>query len=1050
MRCHGSIGRGNKPKQTKTFTRIIPDRSQLHPAPGRSQKSTAQSTGDYTGKYPCLVAGRFKWILPLLFCVSLSAQLPNGRNHPELRWREFETTHFRILFHQGLDSIAREAAAIAESVYDPITRDLSVSDMDRTTLILADTDDIANGISNPLDHSIFIWITSAHKESTDSLSWLQRVIAHEFAHRVTFQAARNWLGKPWELLTLGLTPLWYLEGVAQWESEHWDVHRNLFLRVAGRSDRLLPVKRLDGFLVADPFDGRLVYEQGHGLSRYIAHEFGPEKVGEIIHRHRRFPFSFNRTLQKTIGRNQKTLYREWKVSLDSLHQSEESLFESPEETNTQIPIPLQVVTGLAFSRDGRLGAVGMERWDEGVQRLIVREKNGRWQQVGGPHAGSSFAFSPDGGTVVIHRKHRGRYGSLFNDLYLIDVSTGAETRLTHSLRASDPVWSPRSQKIAFVKRIAGGSQLWLIDSETGICNCLYDPGNGAEIFDPDWSPDGTRLVFSLVESSGRRRIVVIQKDGSGYRPLTDGLIDTRSPAWSPDGRWIACCDYSAGTPDLIRLSPDDPGQIRMTRVIGGLFNPAWHPDGTQIAVINFERRDSVKAVLIPVNKVEVSGGWGAGRSKQSGQSGIVAVRESDEESGEPIMAGEGGTKQTSATDGILVSEGGVVETQILPRHARPAWAGGEPFRKGSFQSVPGKYSGIRSYRSFASIRPHLILPFGGQDDGGLQLGLIGYASDALNQHQILGYVTQGKRSNVWMNYSCARFGPTLELDVWRLIQDRGQFLIEEDSRLWERRTGGRLSLYWPVNFGRTLLSNHGLSLWVNAQKIENLIPESFVRFNPVFRPFTGWKHSAGASWAWAWSRPDIAYDIHPMTGAGASFGLEKFFTVLGGEVDALQISGGVFFRQELPWKRHVFATRFQNLWRSGDWPIQDLNQLSGSGLLRGLSESHMGDRLLAGSTEYRMTLARDLGIRVSMFYLERLALTAWFDWGRLWGRDVLTYAGGERRGFDQSDWIVTAGPELRLRVFLVGKLNVVLSGGYGFGLKNEPDGAWYLRLGSVF
>jgi len=46
---------------------------------------------------------------------SLHAQLliPTGGNHPELHWSELETEHFRIVYHQGLDSIALRAAPVA-------------------------------------------------------------------------------------------------------------------------------------------------------------------------------------------------------------------------------------------------------------------------------------------------------------------------------------------------------------------------------------------------------------------------------------------------------------------------------------------------------------------------------------------------------------------------------------------------------------------------------------------------------------------------------------------------------------------------------------------------------------------------------------------------------------------------------------------------------------------------------------------------------------------------------------------------------------------------
>ena len=52
--------------------------------------------------------------------------------------------------------------------------------------------------------------------------------------------------------------------------------------------------------------------------------------------------------------------------------------------------------------------------------------------------------------------------------------------------------------------------------------------------EPDWSPDGRRLVFRA-----RRRIVTMNADGSGRRAITSNPRYFSHPAWSPDGKYIA-------------------------------------------------------------------------------------------------------------------------------------------------------------------------------------------------------------------------------------------------------------------------------------------------------------------------------------------------------------------------------------------------------------------------------------------------------------------------------------------------------------------------------
>ena len=55
---------------------------------------------------------------------------------------------------------------------------------------------------------------------------------------------------------------------------------------------------------------------------------------------------------------------------------------------------------------------------------------------------------------------------------------------------------------------------------------------------PDWSPSGKLLAVSSFSKDGRRRRIVVVRLGGRARVVTRGR-DDQSPAWSPDGRWLA-------------------------------------------------------------------------------------------------------------------------------------------------------------------------------------------------------------------------------------------------------------------------------------------------------------------------------------------------------------------------------------------------------------------------------------------------------------------------------------------------------------------------------
>ena len=62
-----------------------------------------------------------------------------------------------------------------------------------------------------------------------------------------------------------------------------------------------------------------------------------------------------------------------------------------------------------------------------------------------------------------------------------------------------------------------------------------------EAEDPQWSPNGTRIVFvcHFGANDERQEICVIGRDGSGFRRVTNSVSPEFSPDWSPNGRWLA-------------------------------------------------------------------------------------------------------------------------------------------------------------------------------------------------------------------------------------------------------------------------------------------------------------------------------------------------------------------------------------------------------------------------------------------------------------------------------------------------------------------------------
>ena len=108
------------------------------------------------------------------------------------------------------------------------------------------------------------------------------------------------------------------------------------------------------------------------------------------------------------------------------------------------------------------------------------------------------------------------------------------------MQAFLPRWSPDQKQIVFMARVPG--KIWksyTVSAEGGIPQLLL-PGERTGELDPNWSPDGTSLVFwsfaDTERSQGTVNILDLRTHKVSVVPGSEGLF---SPHWSPDGRYIA-------------------------------------------------------------------------------------------------------------------------------------------------------------------------------------------------------------------------------------------------------------------------------------------------------------------------------------------------------------------------------------------------------------------------------------------------------------------------------------------------------------------------------
>jgi dipeptidyl aminopeptidase/acylaminoacyl peptidase len=207
--------------------------------------------------------------------------------------------------------------------------------------------------------------------------------------------------------------------------------------------------------------------------------------------------------------------------------------------------------------------------------------------------GSLFVFDPATGAV-----------STLVDLACTEDGSGAMS--CPGVRINGVDWSPDGSRIAYSlqqsRGFTGTEPTWTMDaSVAGIHVLDLRTGRTTQITPCapptcgfqgtlDWSPDGSTIAFT--QASGFGDVWLVDADGSHPRRLDTGSLPAQDPAWSPDGRRIL---FSSGTSlytidaDKGQPQPVDLASALVPGIGAGLHWPAWSPDGSHIAFVESTR-----------------------------------------------------------------------------------------------------------------------------------------------------------------------------------------------------------------------------------------------------------------------------------------------------------------------------------------------------------------------------------------------------------------------------------------------------------------------------
>ncbi len=278
-----------------------------------------------------------------------------------------------------------------------------------------------------------------------------------------------------------------------------------------------------------------------------------------------------------------------------------SVATTTEMSTTTLPVPSVTNGILLFERTdflgiGPSGLMGVSP-DGGDVRVLASEENAFY---------TAPSWSSDGSLVAVSKwgPATGGLGPMpGQDIWVMDADGGSLANLTNSPEWSgyDPVWSPDGSRIAFTLAPGESSDLsaeiWTVSADGTDLIPLTASADRDEVA-PSWSPDGSKIAFTSgpLEAGpfGSDRIEVVSEDGSDRTVLAE--VPVMDLGWSPDGSRIVFSqmmgriqpEYGEAdevpTFDIWIMDVNGNNLINVTNTPElDERHPRWAPDGLRIA-----------------------------------------------------------------------------------------------------------------------------------------------------------------------------------------------------------------------------------------------------------------------------------------------------------------------------------------------------------------------------------------------------------------------------------------------------------------------------------
>lgn len=167
------------------------------------------------------------------------------------------------------------------------------------------------------------------------------------------------------------------------------------------------------------------------------------------------------------------------------------------------------------------------------------------------------------------------------------------TRGPERINSTDPEFSPDGRKIVFARGpINGQTSIYVMNADSSDIRQLTHCANCYGEDTPTYSPDGRTIAFHRDPRDARGGIFLVRADGTGIRQLTRQICDCYDggPSFAPDGQRLVFARFqnTKRNPNgthrsaLFTITLDSGRLTRITAWTTGAAYPEWSPTGKLI------------------------------------------------------------------------------------------------------------------------------------------------------------------------------------------------------------------------------------------------------------------------------------------------------------------------------------------------------------------------------------------------------------------------------------------------------------------------------------